>query len=546
MKGRLMGGARQFILTTIVLLVCHSSVRAQGGHIEWVGNWGEAQALAARHQRLILMHFWGADCPRCVKLERAVYNQPEFIRALGTNYVALKVNAAEDPALVRHYRVEKLPTDVILAANGQELYRSLSPAETNQYIAMLDQVAAHARVGMPSGVGPSMDASLARNMSNNERTSAFPIGPSDGSAYRPSTGYQLPASNAPPASYRPTNGDLPAGSYNRPDSQAYTSAYNPTTPFMPSGPPSDSSGPQGVSASFPANPATMVYNPNVAYGTADAPTLQGAAETTAAPRYVVNQWAGPGTQTAQPPVAEQRASYTTPTGGALQLPAVSPVSATSSQFPVPNASSSTLGPPSTSAAILGPPSFDVSAGTPAMTGPGVNPPSMGPPSMGPPSMGPPSMGPPSMGPPSMGPPSIAAQPPLGPAAEKERPPLGLDGYCPVTLVEREKWVKGDPKYGALHRGRTYLFAGPEEQARFLDREGYEKYAPALSGYDPVKYAEQGTLVDGKRVHGVFYRGQVFLFADEVALQQFWTAPERFATAVRVEQQRSAMRSGMQR
>ena len=131
-------------------------------------------------------------------------------------------------------------------------------------------------------------------------------------------------------------------------------------------------------------------------------------------------------------------------------------------------------------------------------------------------------------------------------AEKEGPPLGLDGYCPVTLVEREKWVKGDPKYGAFHRGRTYLFASPEEQATFLDREGYDKYAPALSGYDAVKYAEQGALVDGKRVHGVFYRGQVFLFADEVTLQQFWTAPERFATTVRAEQQRSAMRSGLQR
>jgi YHS domain-containing protein len=151
-----------------------------------------------------------------------------------------------------------------------------------------------------------------------------------------------------------------------------------------------------------------------------------------------------------------------------------------------------------------------------------------------------------MGPPGMGRPSNAAQPPMVPAAEQQRLPLGLDGFCPVTLVEREKWVKGDPKYGACHRGRTYLFAGPEEQARFLDREGYDKYAPALSGYDAVTYAEQGALVDGKRVHGVFYRGQVFLFADEVTLQHFWTAPERYATAVRAEQQRSAMRSGLQR
>ena len=89
-----------------------------------------------------------------MKLERSVFNQPEFIRAVGTNYVPLKVNVAEDPALARHYGVEQWPTDVILAANGQELYRGASPAETNRYIAVLDQIAAHARVGMPSGGRP--------------------------------------------------------------------------------------------------------------------------------------------------------------------------------------------------------------------------------------------------------------------------------------------------------------------------------------------------------------------------------------------------------
>jgi protein disulfide-isomerase len=137
----------------------------------------------------------------------------------------------------------------------------------------------------------------------------------------------------------------------------------------------------------------------------------------------------------------------------------------------------------------------------------------------------------------------AAPPAVGP---RQNPPLGLDGYCPVTLVEREKWVKGDPKFGAHHQGRTYLFASAEAQAKFLQDQGYQKYAPALSGYDPVKYAERGELVDGKRVHGVFFHNQVFLFADEAGLQQFWADPERYATIVRAEHARSAMRTNTQR
>src|SRR5262249_18608426 len=47
------------------------------------------------------------------------------------------------------------------------------------------------------------------------------------------------------------------------------------------------------------------------------------------------------------------------------------------------------------------------------------------------------------------------------------PPLGLDGFCAVSLVERKKWVAGDPLWGAIHRGRTYLFSGEGERQRFM-------------------------------------------------------------------------------
>lgn len=131
---------------------------------------------------------------------------------------------------------------------------------------------------------------------------------------------------------------------------------------------------------------------------------------------------------------------------------------------------------------------------------------------------------------------VAAAPDAGDASAAASP--ALEGYCCVTLVEQEKWVRGDARWGALHRGRTYLFAGPEEQQRFLTN--FDAYAPALSGYDCVKYAEQGALVSGRRAHGVFYRGQVFLFADETALQQFWQMPERYLPLVVAERQGHTM------
>jgi hypothetical protein len=251
-------------------------------------------------------------------------------------------------------------------------------------------------------------------------------------------------------------------------------------------------------------------------------------------------------------IPEQRASYmasnTAAPGGEFQPP-VAPQTAppVANQFASAGQSGTTLGPPVSPSSAYEPPTHETASTMPLRGMPDSAPPSAPPqPPVGPlaPSRSPEVTGPGPVAPAGAALVLASAAPP--PAGSQQAPPLGLDGYCPVTLFEHEKWVKGDPKYGAFHRGRTYLFAGPHEQARFLNDRGYEKYAPALSGFDAVKYAEQGLLVDGKRVHGVFYHKQVFLFADEVGLQQFWADPERYATTVRAEHERSAMRSSLQR
>ena len=106
-------------------------------------------------------------------------------------------------------------------------------------------------------------------------------------------------------------------------------------------------------------------------------------------------------------------------------------------------------------------------------------------------------------------------------------PLGLDGYCPVTLTEKVQWAPGDRRWGAIHRGRTYLFAGPEQQRRFFTDP--DRYAPAVSGNDVVLATEQGQPVPGMREHGVFFGNRVFLFSSEATLERFARNPAQYAT-----------------
>lgn len=54
----------------------------------------------------------------------------------------------------------------------------------------------------------------------------------------------------------------------------------------------------------------------------------------------------------------------------------------------------------------------------------------------------------------------------------------------------------------------------------------------LAGYDPVRYAEHGELVDGKRAYGLITPDKrVYLFADEAGLLKFRQSPGRYAAVV---------------
>ncbi|MBM4023185.1 MAG: hypothetical protein FJ284_13295 [Planctomycetes bacterium] len=119
-----------------------------------------------------------------------------------------------------------------------------------------------------------------------------------------------------------------------------------------------------------------------------------------------------------------------------------------------------------------------------------------------------------------------------PPAEPDRlgpMPLGLEGYCPVTVVERGTWVEGRPQWGVRHRGRTYLFAGPDQQRAFLADP--DRYAPALSGDDPVMAFEAGRSEPGRRAFGVTYQSRIYLFSSPETRATFTADPNRFTARV---------------
>jgi YHS domain-containing protein len=107
----------------------------------------------------------------------------------------------------------------------------------------------------------------------------------------------------------------------------------------------------------------------------------------------------------------------------------------------------------------------------------------------------------------------------------ESPLVALDGYCPVELSKHERWVPGDRRWPAVHRGRRYLFSGPTQREQFLANP--DRYAPACSGCDPVLLADGRRRVLGQTDYCVIYNRRLYMFSSLVTVTRFQKDPKRY-------------------
>lgn len=107
-------------------------------------------------------------------------------------------------------------------------------------------------------------------------------------------------------------------------------------------------------------------------------------------------------------------------------------------------------------------------------------------------------------------------------------PVGLDGYCPVCIVDGGKWMPGNPEHVAVYDGRTYQF--PEAAVRDKFVASPEKYVPALNGDCIVCYAKGGKRAAGSVDFAAAYKGRVYLFPSAGIKQEFLSSPAKYAAA----------------
>lgn len=107
---------------------------------QWMHSFEEAKAIALEKKLPLLLHFEADWCGACRTMESSVMNQDSVLKMLGSEVVAVKINADHHPELISQYGIASLPTEVFLGDDGKELRRYVGGTSLSDYVARLQNV----------------------------------------------------------------------------------------------------------------------------------------------------------------------------------------------------------------------------------------------------------------------------------------------------------------------------------------------------------------------------------------------------------------------
>ena len=478
--------SRVTLLSAMAVVLTLSLARIGAGQqgIPWTDDFRAAQQTAARERKLILLHFYSDNCRPCKTLERNVFSQRAVAAAMATNYIPVKVHVDSMPQLAQRYQVEAWPTDVIVSSAGLEVFRTISPQSPAQYQTMLDQVAFQAGVGAGRLAGSN-------KLDTSDRAGDVSLvgatAPADPAGEQTAGANTLPPTNPPGSRYDRGS----AGSFNQ------AAATDPR---------------------FGAQPSVSRQPPTGAVPSDGAPYVGG------------SQYSPPADRWGQP--AANHAAATTAPQSVYATAPQSPAAQRAANLPPPQRSAPAEAILEPTHSIYDSPAPHSAPSTP-QSQPAVQPGYQSTPQ----AAYQPRIGQPQHQPPQR---QAAQQPAPQPSMAQQTsaqfrsrqfvdasqaPPFAIEQFCPVTLLESRKWQKGNVRFGAVHRNRTYLFASEEAQRRFLANP--ERYVPVLSGCDPVIFAETNQWIDGNPSIGLLIGGKTFFFVSAESRARFEISPQPY-------------------
>jgi thiol:disulfide interchange protein len=111
--------------------------------LDWEGEWAPAARRAEDESKAILVDFYADWCLWCRRLETTTFADPKVGSYLSDNVIPLKLDVeGSGVELAEKYRVNDLPTIVVLAADGSEIGRIVGYMSPSSFLGRLEGILA--------------------------------------------------------------------------------------------------------------------------------------------------------------------------------------------------------------------------------------------------------------------------------------------------------------------------------------------------------------------------------------------------------------------
>ena len=454
---------RSVIALATILLAPTASL----AEIRWHSELETAHKIAFEEGKPLLLHFYADDCLWCEKLEKGAFESPVVQEAVHTEFIPVKVHANSNPKLAKIFLVDKFPSDVVVTTSGKTLSHSVSPQDVSRYVEMLQNALSNAEL-------PMMTTS---DEEDPEKTTSPEAVQSEKTPVATTTATIRDPDGTPALSVNHATLRVPNATLRVPNSISETADTIPSEPTPPE--------------------YAAVENPVFAASTQMIDTEASTAVNALSDEQVLSLPAETTMLTETEATVEASATNETSTNlsnddeGELATTMTLPSAMTQ---PAPKSSPASSIINSTDAA--GDLISETEETQPTPPSPATAQPA-------------------------------TAQPATAQSATAQPSDLAMEGYCPVTVINEDRWSEGDPSISAIHLGRLYLFSSEEKRSQFLADP--EPFTPVLNEIDTVVFFEERRIVPGKREWGMKdpIHQRMFFFSDEASMNHFYQEYERY-------------------
>ncbi len=121
-------------LAAICLMLVGFSPVWGGQGVQWETDFKTAMKTAEETNRLVLIHFYGDQCPPCRMMDKEIFPQKAVADALVPYFVPLKVNTEQNPKAVQNLNITSIPMDLIVTPQREIIFRRKGGCSAEQYV----------------------------------------------------------------------------------------------------------------------------------------------------------------------------------------------------------------------------------------------------------------------------------------------------------------------------------------------------------------------------------------------------------------------------